>query len=120
MAELKGREIGQGQRVVSASMLPEQITECPQCGSKVFIMHGVFERPFDQLFEDGKPKEDGLALGAQTIQNIEAIECQACNILTIVEDDAAYERESMIFDLIQQVATLQGRSVVVPTKEWKN
>jgi hypothetical protein len=120
MAELKGREVGQGQRVVSANMLPDQINECPQCGSKTFILHGVFERPFDQLFEDGKPKEDAMVLGPQAVQSIEAVQCNACGILTIIEDDAAYERESMIFDLIQQVATLQGRSVVVPTKEWKN
>ena len=120
MPELKGREIGPNQRVVSASMMPDQVTECPQCGSKTFILQGVFERGFEQTVEDSKPKEGSMILGPQAVQSIEGIKCPACGIYTVIQDDADYERESMIFDLVTQVAVLQGRSVIKPTKEWKN
>lgn len=118
-----GREAGSGHRIVSAAMLPDQITECPHCGSKNFALIGEFERPFEHVFENGQPKEGGLTLVPQAIQSVEGIVCgsSTCGIHTIIEDNEVFERESLIFDLQTQIATLQGRvSVSGPAKEWKN
>jgi hypothetical protein len=104
-------------------MLPETINECPQCGSKNYSLVGTFERPFEQWFENGQPKEpkeSSISLSPQATQSIEGVVCKACNIHTIIEDEDTYERESIIFDLHTQVATLQGRVATPPGKEWKN
>lgn len=115
-----GREVQPGHRVLTASMLPDVISECPHCGSKDFVIMGVFTRSFEQQFKDSKPVKEAISLGAQAIQDVEGIVCHKCNIHTIVNDDETYEREGLIFDLHTQIATLQGRVTPPPAgKEWK-
>ena len=120
MPEPIGREIGPGHRVVSASMLPDKLTECPHCGSKNFLMIGSFQRAFELVIEEGKPKEGGMSLGAQAVEEVEGLVCKGCNVHTIIEDEEVFNRESLIFDLHTQIATLTGRVATPPAKEWKN
>lgn len=118
-----GREVTSGHRAVSSVMLPDTITECPQCGSKNFTLIGSFSRDFEQEYEDGKPKEpkeNSVTLSQQAKQTIEGIVCEACNIHTLIEDEDEYDREGLIFDLHTQIATLQGKVAPSSGKEWKN
>lgn len=119
-----GREVSPGHRLISASMLPEHVTECPHCGGKNFSLIGLFQRGFELVCENGMPKEGGMSLGAQAEQEVEGIICrnEGCGLHTIIEDNEVFERESLIFDLTTQIATLQGRVPIQPEtgKEWKN
>lgn len=115
-----GREVGPGHRVVSSAMLPDTITECPHCGSKNFSIVGDFHRAFELIIVDGKPSEAGLSLGPQAVQTTEGLECKACNVHTIIEQEDVFERESLIFDLQTQIATMQGRVAAPAAKEWVN
>lgn len=115
-----GREISPGHRVVTESMLPEQIIACPHCDSKNFTLVGDFHRTFEQVYEEGKLKEGGLSLGAQAAQHVEGIICKNCSIHTVIEEDDEFERDSLIFDLHTQIATLQGKVALAPEKEWRN
>jgi hypothetical protein len=115
-----GREFGPGQRLVANSMLPDNIVECPHCGCKNFNLVGDFHRTFEQVYEEGKAKENGLTLGAQAIQSTNGIVCKGCNIHTIIEDDEVFERDNLIFDLHTQIATLQGKVAPSPEKDWRN
>ncbi len=115
-----GREVTPGHRVVSSSMLPGVITECPHCGSKNFTILGNFMRPFELSIEEGAPKEGGMVLGPQLTQVNEGLLCKACGLHTIIQDENIFEQESLIFDLHTQIAVLQGRVGTPPAKEWKN
>jgi hypothetical protein len=118
-----GREVSPGHRLVASSMLPEPIAACPHCGCSNFSLVGEFNRPFEQVFEGGlpkEPKEQNLILSPQAVQSIEGIVCHQCSVHTIIEDDVVYERESLIFDLHTQIATLQGKVGQAPAKEWRN
>ena len=112
-----GRELSPGHRVVSGSMLPEQLVECPHCGCKNFTVHGSYERGFEQAFQDSNAKE--VALAQVATQTVEGLVCTQCGIHTLIEDEDVFEREMLIFDLRTQIATLQGRVVISQQKEWK-
>src|SRR5665213_885422 len=87
-----GREVSPGHRIVGASMLPDVINECPHCGCKDFSLVGDFNRPFEQVFEAGlpkEPKEQSIILAPQAIQNIEGIVCHQCGICLLYTSDAA-------------------------------
>lgn len=115
-----GREVSPGHRIVSASMVPDDMV-CPHCGSKNFEIVGWFKRHFTQPYVDGKSVKEGLTLGQQPIQTVEGISCAVCNIHTIIEDNETFEREMLIFDLQMENQVLKARNVVLPSgKEWKN
>lgn len=114
-----GRELSPGHRVVSASMVPDELA-CPHCGSKNFQVVGWFKRYYSQPYKDGQPVKDGLTLGAQPVQTIEAIVCEGCQVHTAIEDDEKFERELQIFDLQTENQVLKGKTVISPIKEWKN
>ena len=120
MPEPIGREVGPGHRTVSATMLPDQIIECPHCGSKELVLTGEFHRVFELVMSNGQPAPNGMSMGQQAERTIEGFVCKGCNIHTIIEDDDIFQRESLIFDLQTQIATLQGRIGTQPEKEWKN
>jgi DNA-directed RNA polymerase subunit RPC12/RpoP len=123
MANPIGREVSPGHRLVGASMLPDIITECPHCGCKNFSLVGDFNRPFEQIYVEGlprEPKENSIILAPQAIKNVEGIVCPQCNIHTIIEDDMVFERENLIFDLHTQIAILQGKVGTSPEKDWVN
>lgn len=112
-----GRELSPGHRVVSSSMLPDQLLDCPHCGCKNFVVHGTYERGFEQGFVDSNPKD--VVLAPQATQTVEGLVCSQCGIHTIIEDEEIFEREMLIFDLRTQIAAFQGRVVVPTGKEWK-
>jgi hypothetical protein len=120
MFQVIGREIQPGHRAVSASMLPDRVTECPHCGSKNFSLVGSFHRSYEQVFVDGEPKKDGLTLGQIAMQEIDGIVCQVCKIYTIIEDDHVFQYENLICELHIQIASMQGKIVLSDSgKEWK-
>ena len=115
-----GREISPGHRLVPASMLPDQINNCPHCGSKSFSLTGYFKRFYEQPFENSAPIKETLTMGSEALQEIQGINCKACGIHTLIEDDLVFERENLIFDLHTEIATLQGKIPTPSGKEWKN
>lgn len=115
-----GHETSPGHRLVSSSMLPDQVTKCPHCDSPDIVLVGSFERGFEQPYADGKPVPDGLVMAPHATQNIEGIACKSCNIHTIIEDEMVFDREMLIFDLQTTIATLQGKVILPSGKEWKN
>jgi hypothetical protein len=121
MFQVIGREVKPGHRAVSASMLPDRVTECPHCGSKNFSLVGSYHRSFEQVFEDGEPKKEGVTLGQVAVQEIEGIDCPVCNICTIIEDDHVFERENLICQLHTQIAYMHGKLVLSDSgKKWKH
>lgn len=111
-----GREVSPGHRVVSASMVPNALV-CPHCGSKDFSTVGWFKRYFEQPYVDGKATKEGLVLGQQPVQTIEAMVCKGCSIHTIIEDDNTFEREMVIFDLQTENKILKGSVITTLSKE---
>lgn len=120
MSDSVGRELTPGHRVVAASMVLDQPYTCPHCKSTNVIVHGYFNRAFEQPYVEGVPTKDALVLGEQAVKDITGMECSNCKIYTIIEDDEKFEREGMIFDLQTQVAMLQGKVGLPPVKEWRN
>lgn len=113
-----GREVSPGHRIVAASMLPETITECPHCGSKDFLIVGTFNREFSIVYVDSKPDSSGLQLGDKATQVLSGLGCASCSTHTIIESEEASARELYIFDLLTQIAVLQGKAVIVPPSKW--
>lgn len=115
-----GRQLGPGHKVVPASLVQDSPYTCPHCKSTNVIISGYFKRAFEQEHKDGKPIAATLAMGAEALQEIEAMVCRDCKIHTIIEDNVVYDREGLIFDLQLTIATLQGKVPVNSQgKEWK-
>ena len=112
-----GREISPGHRIISASMVPDELS-CPHCGSKSFTVIGLFKRPFEQPYVNGQLNKEGLVLNPNAFQTIQGLACPSCNVHTIIEEDEVFERELLIFDLQTQITTLQGRTVTSTGREW--
>lgn len=120
MIDVSGRVLGANLKALPASRLAEDPFACPQCKSKDIILFGFFKRGFEQPCKEGEPVKDTLVLANDALQEIEKVICKGCGITTIIEDNAVYDREGLIFDLQLAIATLQGRSPVNPQgQEWK-
>jgi deoxyhypusine synthase len=120
MSSPVGREISEGHRVVAASAIPENPIRCPHCLSSSFVLQGLYKRTFEQAYHEGEVIEEQLVLSPKSIQEITGLICAGCGIVTHIQDDTIFERESMIFDLQIQIAIMQGRVGSLPTSEWKN